>query len=244
MNQRIQIAAVTGGLLLGLTALAAPAAADSPQEPKIEQRRVVRIGDGEPMVLEGENLRVRRGFLGVGLVDLTPELRTHFGVPEGAGVLISRVEPGSPAEKAGLQVGDVVTSIDGNEVKSSWDLQGRVARTEGDKAATLEVWRDGKVRTLTATIEERERSAVDLAPFVHLRREGRPPHALPRPHGPGPGPDGERKVRIVERIHADDSGDVRIRRVHSPREEELQNRLKELEKRIADLEKQLERKNR
>jgi membrane-associated protease RseP (regulator of RpoE activity) len=241
MKQRIQTAAVVGGILLGLTAFAGPAVAESPQEPKIEKRRVIRLGEGEPLVLEGENLRFRRGFLGVGLVDLTPELRAHFGAPEGAGVLVSRVEPGSPAEKAGLAVGDVITSIDGKEVKSSWDLQGRVRRTEGNNVLPLEVWRGGKVQTLTATIEERERSAVDLGHIERLRGLGGMDRLLA---GHLHGPDAAERIRVLGRIHSDEPGDVLIHRLRSPREEELQNRLKELEKRIADLEKQLERKNR
>ena len=51
--------------------------------------------------IEGDGPMVRRGYLGVGLTELTPELRTHFGVPEESGVMVSKVEPGSPAEKAG-----------------------------------------------------------------------------------------------------------------------------------------------
>lgn len=64
------------------------------------------------------NLKKRRGWVGLAGIDLPPTLRDHFGAPEDAGVMISDVEPGSPAEAAGLRVGDVVYEIDGRPVRS------------------------------------------------------------------------------------------------------------------------------
>ena len=113
---------------------------------------------------------VARGFLGVELTDLTPELRRHFGAHEDRGVLVGRVVEDSPAERAGLRVGDVITHIDGEPVTSSFDVTARIGgRAAGDVAA-LEVVRDGKVETLSATLEVRERPQVEIGDL--LRRFG------------------------------------------------------------------------
>ncbi len=96
------------------------------------------------------------GFLGVGLSELTPELRLHFGVPEDAGVMISKVYEDSPASRAGIEVGDIITAVDGDAVDSGRDLARMIRGREDGEAATLELWRDGRVENLTAMIEERE----------------------------------------------------------------------------------------
>lgn len=117
----------------------------------------VLVGEGYgPHRALVELLGSKGGFLGVHLTELTPELRVHFGAPEDAGVLVARVVEGSPAEGAGLRVGDVLTRIDGEDVDSAWSVKRLIGEREDGDAATLEVWRDGRVETLTATIEERE----------------------------------------------------------------------------------------
>lgn len=242
------------GLALGLLTLAGsvqaapPAAREKDKERQVrqERRRVVVVNEnGKERVIELDGDRMRRGYLGVGLTDLTPELRTHFGVPEDSGVMVSKVEPGSPAEKAGVKVGDVLTSVDGKEIKSSWDVQWKIRGQEEGQQVPLEVWRNGKVQTLSAAIEKRERSEVDMAPFFFKDGEGdRMVLRLDRdkllkdlPEGallPGPRPDGS---------HPGAGPRVRVERLGpSPREAELEKQLKDLEKRIAELEKQL-RKN-
>ena len=102
------------------------------------------------------------GYLGVGLIELTSELREHFGVPADAGVMVSRVEADSPAAKAGVKVGDVITGVDGKDVGSSFDLMRTVrAKKDGDGIA-IELFRDGKVQKLSATAVEKERRTVEL----------------------------------------------------------------------------------
>jgi PDZ domain len=209
---------------------------------RIEKRRIVIVGpDGKEKVIEGLGPMVRRGYLGVGLTEMTSELRTHFGAPEDAGVMVSSVETGSPADKAGLEVGDIVARIDGKDVKSSWDVRARVRDFEEGQQVPLEVWRDGKVQTLSAAIALRERPELDMGPMF-LRRgdgedgpallrwngefEGLPEHIeLPHPGGLGPGPR-----------------EIQVQRLRSPRERQLEQRLQELEKRIAEMEKQLAKK--
>jgi membrane-associated protease RseP (regulator of RpoE activity) len=217
---------------------------DSKDEKKVEKRRIVIVGpDGKEKVIEGLGPMVRRGYLGVGLTELTPELRTHFGAPESAGVMVSSVEPGSPADKAGLEVGDILARIDGKEVKSSWDVRSRVRDFEEGQQVPLEVWRDRKVQTLTAAVSLRERPELDMGPLLMRHGDGEdgplmfrfnqelggmPERIeLPPPGAPGAGP-----------------GELRVRTHRSPRERQLELRLQELEKRIAEMEKQLEKKRR
>lgn len=97
------------------------------------------------------------GFLGVGLVELTPALRAHFGLPDrDHGILVSEVEAGSPAEIAGVEVGDVISAVDGEPVGRSRSLARRIRDREPGETVSLEVWRDGQVMTLTAALSERE----------------------------------------------------------------------------------------
>lgn len=96
-------------------------------------------------------------YLGVELVNLNEPLRAHFGVPEGSGVLVSNVVDDSPAARAGIQVGDIITRFDGEDVTSSRKLTTLVRRAEAGDPADLELWRDGKVETVSTTLDERPR---------------------------------------------------------------------------------------
>jgi membrane-associated protease RseP (regulator of RpoE activity) len=228
-------------LALGLAVLAgAPAAArageESEKEKKVEKRKVTVISsDGKPFVWEGDGLLVSRGYLGVGLTDLTPELRTHFGAPEDAGVMVAKVEPGSPAATAGIKVGDVLTLIDGKEVKSSWDLRSKIRGYDDGQQVPVEVWRNGRAQNLTITLVKRERSELDVAPFFFRGDGDKLMLNL----------DGEEWAKKFPNLEkwTDESGKaIRWHALASPREAELEKKLKDLEKRIAELEKQLERK--
>lgn len=95
------------------------------------------------------------GFLGVQLTGLTPELRTHFGAPEEAGVMVSKVVDDSPASRAGIAVGDIISAVDGEAVSSGSGLARAIRDREDGEAVDLEIWRDGRLEVLTATIEER-----------------------------------------------------------------------------------------
>jgi serine protease Do len=91
-----------------------------------------------------------RARLGVQTNPLTPQLAEYFGAKDG-GVLVSGVNQGSPAEKAGLKAGDVITSIDGDRVRSVDDLVDELRSKEGE--VTLGILRDKKESTMKATIE-------------------------------------------------------------------------------------------
>lgn len=206
---------------------------------KVERHRVVIIGpDGKEKVIEGPGPMVRRGYLGVGLTELTPELRTHFGAPENAGVMVSSVEPGSPADKAGLQVGDILARIDGKDVKSSWDVRSRVRELEEGQQIPLEVWRDRKVQTLSTTIALRERPEMDMGPLFLRRGDGEDGPTLLHWSGELEGLPERMEIPLIKGV-----GEVQwAQRPRSPRERELEKKLQDLEKRIAEMEKQLQKK--
>ena len=91
-----------------------------------------------------------RGRLGVQLNELTPQLAEYFGVKDG-GVLVTSVTKDSPAEKAGLKAGDVITSINGDRVRTSDDVVDELRDKEGE--ISVGVVRDKKESTLKATLE-------------------------------------------------------------------------------------------
>jgi membrane-associated protease RseP (regulator of RpoE activity) len=85
-----------------------------------------------------------RGRIGIQVQSMTPELREHLKAPAEAGVLVVRVEEGSPAAGAGVQVGDVVTSAGGDAVDTPHDLIARVAGVPEGEKLPLELVRDGR----------------------------------------------------------------------------------------------------
>jgi serine protease Do len=96
--------------------------------------------------------RVVRGWLGVVIQEITPEIAETIGVKEG--ILISQVAPGSPAEKAGLKVGDIIVAIDGEKVREVRELQFRVMKTPPGTEITLTIIRGGKEQSIKAKVGE------------------------------------------------------------------------------------------
>jgi serine protease Do len=97
---------------------------------------------------------VIRGWLGVTMARLDPQRAGRLGVPA-AGVEVSQVLEGSPAEDAGLHVGDIITALDGKPVHGMTDLQSRVARSAPGSRLRLEVVRDERRLTVEVTLGER-----------------------------------------------------------------------------------------
>ena len=88
--------------------------------------------------------KVIRPWVGIGLQDLTPELMKSFNVKEKEGALISQVYEGSPAEKAGLKVGDIIVEVDGKKMKSSQDVVREVLKRQIDQKIQFGIIREGK----------------------------------------------------------------------------------------------------
>ncbi|MFA4918365.1 MAG: DegQ family serine endoprotease [Thermodesulfovibrionales bacterium] len=101
-----------------------------------------------------KNGKVVRGWLGVSIQPLTPELAKQFNLKDGEGVLVGDVVEDSPSEKAGIQRGDVITEFDGKEVRDVTSLRNMVAGTEPDKVVKIKLIRDGKPNTMEVKINE------------------------------------------------------------------------------------------
>jgi serine protease Do len=116
------------------------------------------IGFATPINLAKEILtqlktgKVTRGWLGIMIQDITPELAESFGITETNGVIVGDVVADSPAEKAGLKRGDIVKSLNGKAVDNAHSLSRAVAAMGPESTATLEVLRDGKSKEIKLTI--------------------------------------------------------------------------------------------
>ncbi|MGZ8231448.1 MAG: DegQ family serine endoprotease [Burkholderiales bacterium] len=101
-----------------------------------------------------ETGKVTRGRLGVQIQALTPELAKSFKLDSASGVLVASVEPNSPAQKAGLQSGDVILSFNGMPVKTANELPRVVAGNKPGTTVAMEIWRNGAKREVKATLGE------------------------------------------------------------------------------------------
>ena len=98
--------------------------------------------------------KVTRGYLGVLIQKVTPDIAESLGMDNPHGALVANVSKDGPAERAGVKVGDVIIEFDGKEIKDSNDLPIVVARTAVDKKAKLKVLRDKKEVNLTVAVGE------------------------------------------------------------------------------------------
>jgi serine protease Do len=98
--------------------------------------------------------KVTRGRLGIGIQPVTRELAQAFRLDGPIGAVIVNVEKGSPADQAGLRVGDVILSYNGEKIEDPNELPRLVAATRPGEKATLEVWRNGKREQLAVTVGE------------------------------------------------------------------------------------------
>jgi predicted metalloprotease with PDZ domain len=189
--------------------LATSAFAQSPS------RRTVVVRDGKVITdmsdLAGradmEMFFVGRSYIGVSLTNLSPELREHFGAPKDAGVMVESVQSDSPAEKAGIRVGDIILAADGKDVKSPTDLRRALTEKKEGDSVRIEALRGKARQTFVAAVKERE------APRFLDANEL--PRVLTSP---------EWKARL-ERLGGD-CGDLQTRI------KELETRLKDLEKKL------------
>ena len=97
---------------------------------------------------------VERGWLGVSIRSVDRELAESLGLDEARGARVARVEPGSPADRAGVLNGDVITEFDGVVVDSARTLSRLVGATDADERISIEVWRDGETLELTVELGE------------------------------------------------------------------------------------------
>ncbi len=101
---------------------------------------------------------VTRGWLGVGIQDLTPELAEYYGIEDKKGVLVAQVFEGDPADKAGIKANDVIIEVDGKAVNTSRDLTATIAAIPVGKNIPITILRDGKTSTVNVKIAKRDDS--------------------------------------------------------------------------------------
>lgn len=104
--------------------------------------------------------RAKHARLGVSIQPITRELADSFGLDRARGALVANVEQGGPADKAGLQAGDVILSVDGRAVSDSFDLPKVIGNLAPGKTVKMKVWRQGAERDLSATLGEQSDSEV------------------------------------------------------------------------------------
>jgi len=112
--------------------------------------------------------KVVRGWLGVSIQPITPELAREFGLKEEKGILISDVIHNSPAEQAGLQRGDILTEFDGKEMRDPSQLKNLVANTQPGKEVVVKYVRNGKINTAKVLIKELSAEAQSSTTFENL----------------------------------------------------------------------------
>jgi S1-C subfamily serine protease len=105
----------------------------------------------QALIADGQ---VRRGMLGVTVQGVTPDIAKSLKLEDVSGALVSDVRAGSAADEAGVQRGDVITALTGERVVDSNALRNHVARLKPGSRVELTVIRDGRTRTLTATLDE------------------------------------------------------------------------------------------
>jgi serine protease Do len=108
--------------------------------------------------------KVSRGWLGVQIQDVTRQLAESFGMDRPHGALVAKVVPGGPAEKAGLQVGDIIVEFDDHVIETSGELPPIVGMTPVDEKATLKIIRQGDKEDLIVKIGLLPAQAVQLTP--------------------------------------------------------------------------------
>ena len=198
---------------------------------------------------------IGRGYLGVQVLGLTPELRAHFGAPEDAGVLVAKVEEGSPAADAGIQVGDVLTAVDGKPIAGPQSLALAIREKKAGDTVNVDFLREDGALNASVAVEERDRSVIDLAEFEVAIPELAPfPGTGPLEGGHGfvfAGPEGsldEDAVRAFEDAMRDLEGrfeseewQEKLKRIQELDLGKIQERMKEVEDRLRKLESELDR---
>lgn len=114
-----------------------------------------------------------RGWLGVHVQPVTPQIAESMGLKKAEGALIAEPQPNSPATKAGLQAGDVIATIDGSPIKDASELVAKISGMEPGATVKLGIIRKGADETKTATLAEMRRSAASGGQEARAKDEPR-----------------------------------------------------------------------
>jgi S1-C subfamily serine protease len=107
-----------------------------------------------------EHGEVHRSQIGVTIQPVTSDIANSLGLAQVRGALINSVQPGSPADKAGLRRGDVITGVNGETIKNGNELRNEVSQLQPGTSAKLSLVRDGKEQSVSVTLAERKASAA------------------------------------------------------------------------------------
>ncbi|HEY0593180.1 MAG TPA: PDZ domain-containing protein [Thermoanaerobaculia bacterium] len=223
------------GIAAAALALALPLAAQQPKaapEAKEGKRKTVIVRDGERVELFDDDGTPGRvfvagggGYLGISPIGLTDELRTHFGVPKDAGVMVGKVFDDTPAAKSGLRVGDIITQIDGKEVESAFDVTRAMRGKKKGDQVRVDYIRDRAAGHAFVTLDERRGGSAFTFTMPEI-----PPIEI----------DEQQLEKAMEGFRAFRvAPEARAKILAAPDCDELQSRLKDLESRLKELEKRL-----
>ena len=115
---------------------------------------------------------VKRGQLGVSMYTVTPDIAHSLGLPSAVGALVSQVVEGSPAEQAGIRTGDVITSVNGQPVKSNSELRNTIGLLRVGDKVEIGLLRDGKPLRVTAVIADTSPELTGGPASIHKSFEG------------------------------------------------------------------------
>ena len=99
--------------------------------------------------------KVSHAYLGISYENVTPEMQQQFNLPVSKGIAVTNVGQGTPAEKAGIQQGDIIVKVDGTDVESDATLLSDLRQKKAGDTMTVTVNRDGKTQDLQVTLAER-----------------------------------------------------------------------------------------
>jgi serine protease Do len=115
--------------------------------------------------------KVTRGRIAVAIGEVTKDVADSLGLPKAQGALVSSVEPGGPADKAGVQPGDIILKFNGHPVDTATDLPRMVGDTKPGTKSTITIWRKGQTRDLPVTIAEMQ---ADKTPKADQKKPAAP----------------------------------------------------------------------
>jgi serine protease Do/serine protease DegQ len=134
----------------------------------------------EQLIKYGE---VKRGVLGVQLYNVTPDIAKEFGLSETSGVLVGGVAQGSAAERAGIKTGDIITTLNGANMRNSAELRNSIGMLHVGDKVEIGLLRDGKPRKVTAQIAER--GETESVPFADINKGLEGTELIDTPDGGG-----------------------------------------------------------
>ena len=121
-----------------------------------------------------EDGTVTRGYLGVSIQDVSRDIADSVGLPNARGAIVREPTEDGPVGAAGVQSGDIITHVDGEEIDDALDLSRTIASKAPDSTVELTIWRDGAETKVSVTLQQLDETAVAASPD-----QPTPPEALP-----------------------------------------------------------------